>query len=188
MTRGQPTVTAVHATSGHSEAEILTLAASTETDSEHPLARAIVAAAEQGSLRLDPASDITSSPAVGVTATVDGRQVAVGGPNLVREQATSELPIADEWRADGAIILHVLVDGWVVGALKLADEIRPESRAAVSALQARRVQVVMVTGDADAVAASVAADAQGRAGGGGLRCPGAHDAGGRTACVRYALA
>ena len=158
LTKGQPTVTAVHGTSGHSEAEILTLAASAETDSEHPLARAIVAAAEHRSLRLDPASDVTSSPAVGVTATVDGRRVAVGGPNLLNEQETSELPIAGEWRADGAIILHVLVDGRVVGALKLADEIRPESRAAVSALQARRVQVVMVTGDADAVAASVAAE------------------------------
>ena len=158
LTKGQPTVTAVHGTSGHSEAEILTLAASAETDSEHPLARAIVAAAEHRSLRLDPASDVTSSPAVGVTATVDGRRVAVGGPNLLHGQETSELPIAGEWRADGAIILHVLVDGRVVGALKLADEIRPESRAAVSALQARRIQVVMVTGDADAVAASVAAE------------------------------
>ena len=158
LTKGQPTVTAVHATSGHSEAEVLTLAAGAETDSEHPLARAIVAAAEHRSLRLDPASDFTSSPAVGVTATVDGRRVAVGGPHLLHEHETSELPIAGEWRADGAIILHVLVDDRVVGALKLADEIRPESRAAVSALQARRVQVVMVTGDADAVAASVAAE------------------------------
>ena len=74
------------------------------------------------------------------------------------EHETAELPVADAWRADGAIILHVLVDGRVVGALKLADEIRPESRAAVNALQARHVQVVLITGDADAVAASVAAE------------------------------
>ena len=66
--------------------------------------------------------------------------------------------MADRWRADGAIILHVLADGRVIGALKLADEIRTESRHAVDALHARGVQVVMITGDAEAVAASVAAE------------------------------
>ncbi len=158
LTNGRPTVTAVHTVAGHSEDEVLALAASAETDSEHPLARAIVAAAEHRGLQPHPPSDFASSPAVGVTATVDGRRVGVGGPNLLHEHEAAELPVADAWRADGAIILHVLVDGRVVGALKLADEIRPESRAAVSALQARHVQVVLITGDAQAVAASVAAE------------------------------
>ena len=71
---------------------------------------------------------------------------------------SQELPIADAWREEGAIILHVLVDGKVAGALRLADEIRPESRQAIDALHARNVQVVMITGDAEAVAASVAAE------------------------------
>ena len=82
----------------------------------------------------------------------------VGGPNLLRQHGAAELDVADRWRADGAIILHVLADGRVIGALKLADEIRTESRHAVDALHARDVQVVMITGDAEAVAASVAAE------------------------------
>jgi len=158
LTEGRPTVDGVDGGDGHAEDEILTFAASAESDSEHPLARAIVAAAERRSLRLPPASDFTSSPAVGVTATVDGHRVGVGGPHLLLEHEAAELPIADVWRADGAIILHVLLDGRVVGALRLADEIRPESRAAVSALQSRGVEVVLITGDAEAVAASVAAE------------------------------
>ncbi len=158
LTAGRPTVTAVHTVDGHTEDQILTLAASAENDSEHPLARAIVATAEHRGLRLLPAAEFTSSPAVGVTATVDGHRVAVGGPYLLLEHRAGELPVADAWRADGATILHVLLDGRVVGALKLADQIRPESRAAVNALQTRGVQVVLITGDAEAVAASVAGE------------------------------
>ncbi len=131
LTKGQPTVTAIQPSAGHSEEEVLALAASAETDSEHPLARAIVAAAQHLGLRLQPARDFTSSPAVGVTATVDGHQVQVGGPYLLEQHGVSELEAADRWRADGATILHVLADGRVIGALKLADEIRTESRDAV---------------------------------------------------------
>ena len=64
-----------------------------------------------------------------MTATVDGQQIQVGGPRLLEQRGAAELDVADQWRADGAIILHVLADGQVIGALKLADEIRPESRA-----------------------------------------------------------
>ena len=67
-----------------------------------------------------------------------------------------ELPVADSWREQGAIILHVLADGVVIGALRLADAVRPESRDAVDALHARDVQVMMITGDAPAVAETVA--------------------------------
>lgn len=70
---------------------------------------------------------------------MNGRRVQVGGPNLLEEENGHELDVADAWRADGAIILHVLLDGQVVGALKLADEIRPESRHAIDALHARGV-------------------------------------------------
>jgi P-type Cu2+ transporter len=158
LTKGQPAVIAVEAAAGRRDDEVLALAASAELDSEHPLARAIVAAAQQRGLQLHRASDFTSSPAVGVTATVNGHQVHVGGPNLLRQHGAAALDVADRWRADGAIILHVLADGRVIGAVKLADEIRSESRHAVNALHARDVQVVMITGDAEAVAASVAAE------------------------------
>ncbi|GAA3716982.1 heavy metal translocating P-type ATPase [Microlunatus aurantiacus] len=157
LTKGQPTITGIHTTS-LDEDEVLTLAASAEADSEHPLARAIVTAAEHRQLPLRPATDFTSSPAVGVSATVDGRHVQVGGPTLLQQHGVAELPVVEQWRGEGAIILHVLIDGRVAGALKLADEIREESRAAVRALHDRNVEVVMITGDAEAVAASVAAE------------------------------
>jgi Cu2+-exporting ATPase len=157
LTKGEPTVTAVAAPGDRSEDEVLALAAAAESDSEHPLARAIVDAARRRGLTVPASSDFTSSPAVGVTARVDGKTVRVGGPRLLEEAGRAELPEAGGWRDEGAIILHVLVDGAVVGALALADEVREESRQAVDALHKLGIQVVMITGDAQTVADSVAA-------------------------------
>lgn len=156
LTRGAPAVVAVEPSAGFAADEVLALAAAAEADSEHPLARAIVATAAVRGVPVPAATGFSSSPAVGVRAVVDGRDVRVGGPRLLDETGGSELPVAEDWRADGSIILHVVVDGRVAGALALADEVRPESRDAVAALRARGVQVVMITGDAEAVAASVA--------------------------------
>ena len=156
LTVGAPTVTAAVAVAGYSDDRLVALAAAAEADSEHPLATAIVAAARDGDLMIPAATDFSSSPAVGVRASVDGVIVEVGGPYLLEQHGAAELPIADRWREEGAIILHVLADGRVIGALRLADEIRPESRDAVAALHAEGVQVVMITGDAQAVAESVA--------------------------------
>ncbi|MFJ2504141.1 heavy metal translocating P-type ATPase [Microbacterium sp. NPDC087592] len=158
LTKGAPTVTAVEPTGDIDADRLLLLAASAEADSEHPLARAIVRAAQEKGRTLAKASGFTSSPAVGVTASVDGREVRVGGPKLLDEVGGHEIPAADEWRDEGAIILHVVVDGQVVGGLKLADEVRPESQQAVDALHRLGVEVVMITGDAQAVAESVAAE------------------------------
>lgn len=158
LTKGEPTVTAVTAVAGHRTGdELLAIAAAAESDSEHPLARAIVDAARRRGLTVPASSDFTSSPAVGVTARVDGKTVRVGGPRLLEEAGHAELPEAEDWRGEGAIILHVLVDGAVAGALALADEIREESRQAVDALHKLGIQVVMITGDAQTVAESVAA-------------------------------
>ena len=82
----------------------------------------------------------------------------VGGPRLLEEAGHAELPDARRWHDEGAIVLHVLVDGSVVGALKLADEVRPESRQAVDALHRLGIEVVMITGDAEPVARAVAAE------------------------------
>ncbi|WP_040320059.1 heavy metal translocating P-type ATPase [Aeromicrobium marinum] len=158
LTKGEPTVTGVETAEGHRLDDVLALAAAAELDSEHPLAKAITAAARARGLPVPASSDFSSSPAVGVSATVGGRTVEVGGPNLLAERAEAELQVADQWRKEGAIILHVLVDRHVIGALRLADEIRPESRQAVDALHAAGVQVVMITGDARAVADTVARD------------------------------
>ena len=89
-------------------------------------------------------------------ATIGGATIEVGGPYLLDEHGLDELPIAGQWRDEGAIILHVLENGAVIGALRLADEIRPESRDAIAALHAQGVDVVMITGDAQAVADAVA--------------------------------
>ncbi|NII95533.1 Cu2+-exporting ATPase [Microbacterium halimionae] len=156
LTGGRPAVIGIEPADGFSEEEVLSRAAAAESDSEHPLGRAIVAVAAERELNLEGATEFTSAPAVGVSARVAGRTVQVGGPHLLEQEGASELRIANEWRAQGAIILHVLVDGKVAGALRLADAVRVESRDAIAALHARDVQVVMITGDADAVARSVA--------------------------------
>jgi len=158
LTRGEPAVTAVEPAPGHTAGEVLALAAAAEGDSEHPLARAIVRAASERGLEVPEAADFTSSPAVGVTATVAGERIRVGGPQLLAEEGREELGIAERWRADGSIVLHVLRDGEVIGALRLADEIRPESRQAVDGLHRRGTEVLMITGDAQEVAESVAAE------------------------------
>ncbi|KQV25728.1 MULTISPECIES: heavy metal translocating P-type ATPase [unclassified Microcella] len=163
LTKGAPTVTAVETAGARSagpigEDELLGLAAAAEGDSEHPLAAAIVRAAAERGIAVPAASGFTSSPATGVTARVEGRTVSVGGPSMLQRHGATELPAADAWREQGSIILHVLVDDEVVGALALADEIRAESRQAVDALHERGLTVVMITGDAEAVAQSVAAE------------------------------
>ena len=155
LTRGEPAVTEIEPAAGWSQDDVLALAAGAEADSEHPLAKAIVHTAQQHDLRVPPATDFSSEPATGVRANVGGRIVEVGGPALLEAHEAQELPVAQQWRDEGAIILHVLADGEVIAALRLADEIRPESRQAVDALHARGIQVVMITGDASAVANAV---------------------------------
>ena len=157
LTKGEPAGTAVMATGTRSQQHVLMLAAAAESDSEHPLARAIVRGAADRSIMVPPASDFSSSPAVGVRAQVDGQLVQVGGPYLLAQEGLHALADTEPWSAEGAIVLHVIVDGAVAGALRLADEIRPESHDAVRALHERGSVVVMITGDAQAVADSVAA-------------------------------
>ena len=158
LTKGEPVVSAIAPVAGVDADTVLALAAAAERDSEHPLAQAIVRAAADRRLDVPPASGFASSPAVGVTATVTGHQIRVGGPRLLDQLGAGEVAEADAWRREGAIILHVARDGVVIGGLKLADEIRPESRAAVDALHRLGIQVVMITGDAEAVARAVAAE------------------------------
>jgi len=158
LTKGEPVVTRVQATGEDSEDELLALAASAEADSEHPLAKAIIAAAATRGLTVPRAADFQTEAATGVSATVGGRQISVGGPSLLRAHGATRVDATDAWSAEGAIVLHVLDDDRVIGAIALADEVREESRQAVDALHALGIQVVMITGDAEAVAQSVAAD------------------------------
>jgi Cu2+-exporting ATPase len=163
LTRGEHEVHGVAAAPGWDEARVLAVAGAVEADSEHPLARAIVAAAgERGGGGATQATDFTALTGRGVEAHVDGVLVAVGGPTYLRErglEVASELSGAvDGWRRRGASVLFLVHDGAVVGALGLEDEVRAESRQAVHELQELGVRVVMITGDAQQVADAVAAD------------------------------
>ncbi|HEY3545358.1 MAG TPA: heavy metal translocating P-type ATPase [Propionicimonas sp.] len=155
LTKGLPALTRVEAsaTSGMSQDQVLALAAAVESDSEHPLARAIVHAASERRLALPGATGFRSEPALGVTAQVEGAEVRVGGPRLLAELGLAEPASADQ----GATRLHVIRDGAVLGSLVLADEIRPESAQAVTSLQALGIRVAMITGDARSVAEAVGA-------------------------------
>jgi len=161
LTKGAHVVSGVAAVEGSDE-DLLALAAAVEADSEHPLARAIVRAAEARGVARPAASGFRAIAGRGVAATVGGESVAVGGPSLLRERGVTPPPALVErtgaWAARGAAVLHVVRDGRVVGALALEDEVRPESRAAVAGLHQEGVRVVMITGDARPVAEAVAAD------------------------------
>nr|WP_228018666.1 heavy metal translocating P-type ATPase [Brachybacterium epidermidis] len=158
LTKGEPALNHVTTVGTLGEDELLALAAAAEADSEHPLARAIAAAADDRRLDVPRATEFQSTTAVGVSATVDGRTVQVGGPNLLAEHGHQPLPATGPWSADGAIVLHVLLDGQVTGAIGLADEVRQESREAVDALHELGIRVVMITGDAQPVARAVAGE------------------------------
>jgi P-type Cu2+ transporter len=161
LTTGKPTVGGVAAVDGDADG-LLRMAAAVEADSEHPLARAIVAAARTGGGDPPAASGFRSMTGRGVQATVDGAAVAVGGPALLRELDVPEPEaLAGElaqWRRRGATVLYVLTGDKVLGALALEDAVRPESRQAIEELHRLGRRVVMLTGDARQVAEAVAAE------------------------------
>jgi Cu2+-exporting ATPase len=157
LTKGQHAVTGV-AGVGSSEDDVLAVAGGIESDSEHPLARAIVRAArDRGGLR--DATAFASVTGRGVEADIDGVRYAVGGPALLRERglrAPTALEGATvEWESRGATVLYLVRDDEILGAVALEDEVRPEARDAVKDLQRRGIKVVMITGDARQVADSV---------------------------------
>ncbi|CCQ44927.1 copper-translocating P-type ATPase [Pseudarthrobacter siccitolerans] len=163
LTTGEPELKDVAAAPGVDADELLALAAAVESDSEHPVARAIVRAARERNLALPAVAGFASLTGRGVRASVDGRTVHVGGPALLREIG-AVVPSALEattrgWMDRGAAVLHVIDDGGsVLGAVSLEDAVRAESRQAVAALQQRGVKVAMITGDARQVAQAVAVD------------------------------
>jgi Cu2+-exporting ATPase len=160
LTAAQHVVTGAAAADGDTDTA-LALAAAVESDSEHPLARAIVrAAAEKGSV--PKATDFRSITARGVEASVEGRRLAVGGPKLMQERrAELPPPLEDEvarWKERGAAVLFLVEEERVLAAFALEDEIRKASYDAVSSLHGLGVKVAMITGDAQQVAAAVASE------------------------------
>lgn len=161
LTQGEPAVRETAAIDGDVD-RMLALAAAVEADSEHPVARAIVRAAQEHGLTIPVTHDFEALTGRGARAVVDGVEYRVGGPALLAElgvAAPEGLRNATEaWVSRGAAVLHVLRDRTVLGALSLEDGIRPESRQAVSALQARGITVAMITGDTRQVAEAVASE------------------------------
>jgi P-type Cu2+ transporter len=161
LTAARHVVTAI-AAEDDDESRLLEIAAAIEADSEHPLARAIVAEARRRT-SVVAGSDFRPLPGRGVEATVRGERYALGGPGLVSERALRLSPQLEmqtgEWRKRGATVLYLSNGGnEVEGALALEDAIRPEAKEAVRSLQRLGIKVSMITGDAHQVADSVAAE------------------------------
>jgi Cu2+-exporting ATPase len=161
LTEGAPAVLGTATAGRLSDADVLRIAGGIEADSEHPLARAIVRAAE-GAGPVATAADFQSITGRGVEASVDGARYAVGGPALLRERGLAEpetlASTTSPWKDRGAAVLYLVDDDGIQGAFGLADEVRPEARQAVAELQAAGVRVVMITGDARQVADAVGRD------------------------------
>lgn len=160
LTKGAHTVVGA-AGAGITDDEVLRLAAAVESDSEHPLARAIVAAAtERGDV--PKATGFRSVTGRGVEASVDGDIYSVGGPNMVRELSLTEPAALTEWsqgwKDRGSSVLYLARGGVILGGIAVEDEIRPEARDAVEGIQAMGRRVVLITGDAQQVADAVGRD------------------------------
>ncbi len=155
LTKGEPVLVDVASSTADVD-RVLGLAASVEADSEHPLARAIVAGARQRGVETRPATDFEALAGRGARANVHGHTVLVGGPRLLQEMDLVPHPQAADWDRQGRTVLHVVVDGSVAGIVAIEDEIRPESKEAIDDLHRLGVRVAMITGDSQAVADSVA--------------------------------
>ena len=166
LTEGKPVVTDVLAADGIGEAELLRLAATLETGSGHPLARAILKRAETDGIALREVDAFDTLPGKGVLGTVDGRRVRLGSPSWIAESADvrSESAAALERRAvevqaQGKTVVGVAVDGALAGYIAIADRLRDTSRGAVRRLNAAGIDVVMMTGDNRHTAEAIAAQA-----------------------------
>jgi len=160
LTRGAPAVSDVAAAPGVTEGDLIAQAAAVESNSEHPLAKAIVAEAKARGVTQPSATDFKALPGRGAEALVQGRRIAVGGPRLLSE---ANVPVPSEveqltasWVSEGKTVLYAVSQGRLLGALAAEDEIRPESGEAVTELHRLGIRVAMITGDSRAVAEAVA--------------------------------
>ncbi len=158
LTKGEPEVTDI-VTDGIDEAEMLALVAAVERESEHPLARAIVLAAEARGATVMRAEAFDSVPGHGAIATVEGRRVAVGNRRLMEREKIDLGPLAQQREAlaeTGRTAVVVALDGRAVGLIAMADAPRETAAAAVATLRALDIEVVMLTGDNEATARRIA--------------------------------
>src|SRR5690625_4738795 len=155
LTKGEPAVEDLFIGADLAEDDVLRLAAAAESDSEHPIARAILREAQERELDVPHASGFDSQPGVGVRAEVDGAMVRVGGAYLLENLSLSAPSETERWQQEGATVVYVVQNEDLIGALKLADELREESSAAVKGLHREEIAVSLITGDGEDVARSV---------------------------------
>ncbi|KRU21376.1 copper-transporting P-type ATPase [Psychrobacter piscatorii] len=159
LTAGKPELTAIDAMAGQNEDELLTLVAAVESASEHPLAEAIVRAAEDKSLTIPKAHDFNSTTGEGVQAIVNGKQIAIGNSKLMQSLNSfdSELSSkADIRRKDGETVMFIAIDDKAAGLVSVADPIKPSTADAIKLLHDAGLKVVMLTGDNEKTAQAVA--------------------------------
>jgi Cu+-exporting ATPase len=150
LTEGRPTFERAVATGAFSEDEVLRLAASLDQGSEHPLAAAIVTAANQRGLALAKPEAFDSHSGIGVYGTVDGKTLALGNTALMAQRGVQVAALknqAEELRGQGASVMHLAVDGKLAGLLAVSDPLKPTTPDALKALHEAGLRVVMATGD-----------------------------------------
>jgi Cu+-exporting ATPase len=159
LTEGKPAVTAIVPAAGFTETDVLRLAASVERASEHPLAVAIVRAAEERGVSTTPVVDFDSPTGRGAVGSVDGKKIALGNAKFLSELSVNVTGLSDQaegLRKDGATAIFMAVDGKVAGVLAIADPVKPSTPEALKGLKAEGVRVVMLTGDNWTTAKAVA--------------------------------
>jgi Cu+-exporting ATPase len=159
LTEGKPAVTAIVPADGLSESDVLRFAASVERASEHPLAAAIVRAAEDRSVSTSPVTDFDSPTGKGAIGKVDGKAIALGNAKFLAELGVDVAALsakAEELRQEGATAIFMAIDGRVAGVLAIADPVKASTPEALSGLKAEGVRVVMLTGDNWTTAKAVA--------------------------------
>ncbi len=159
LTEGKPKLVSVVPAPGISEAELLLFAATLERGSEHPLAAAIIAGAQERGVQLGELKDFHSITGSGVTGTVNGRAVAVGNPRVEEHLAVDPEPLAaraETLRRDGQTVMFVWIDGKPGGLLGVADPIKPSAPEAIQFLHREGIRIVMITGDSRTTAEVVA--------------------------------
>jgi len=159
LTEGRPTVTGIITTGEWPEDDLLRLAAGVERASEHPLALAIVEAATVRSLPVPDVTDFDSPVGRGVIGTVEGRVLVLGSSDFLNSHHIDTADLrdrADELRGDGATVIYMGADGWLVGLFAIADPIKATTPAALKALREEGIRIVMLTGDNKVTAHAVA--------------------------------
>ncbi len=159
LTEGKPRLVSIKPADGFNEAELLRLAASLERASEHPLADAIIAGAQERGIEFANPASFAAVIGKGVTGTIDGKSIALGNRAMLKEFHIDQgtlIEEADKLRAGGQTVMFASVDGKLAGLLGVADPIKESTRAAIRELRANGIRIVMLTGDNQTTARAIA--------------------------------